>query len=326
MKSMLNRTFSGLALAIGVAVLSACASNTPSKHDHAQYLSQFKQRNQFAERTVVRSDGHAINAREFGAEKKGQQATIVMMHGFPDNQHLYDLLVAELANSRHVITFDFLGWGKSDSPVGMKYPVAVQTQDIDAIMKQFELASVEIVVHDLSGHAGIDWAIANETKIDKLVLLNTYYHSMPTLKAPEAIEFYSRASLLRDIAVWGATKAPTRFASGVESQLTKFFSNEPVRDQFLPIFSRSAAHMRGAFFSSVSLLWNEIETRDRLVDRLREFKKPVRIIFGADDPYLNSGVALEFSKLFSNQRLVMVPKAGHYVQLDNAKAVAEAMR
>jgi haloalkane dehalogenase len=326
MKHLLKKALSGFALAVCVTALAACASGTPSKHDHAKYLSQFKQSNQFVEHTVVRSDNHSINAREFGREKKGQQATIVMMHGFPDNQHLYDLLVAELASSRHVITFDFLGWGKSDSPIGMTYPVAVQTQDIEAIMKQFELTKVDIVVHDLSGHAGIDWAVANEAKVDKLVLLNTYYHSMPTLKAPEAIEFYSKAGLLRDIAVWGATKAPTRFAAGVESQISKFFSNQAVSDQFVPIFSHSAAYMRPAFFSSVSLLWNEIETRDRLVDRLRGFKKPVRIIFGADDPYLNPGVALAFSQVFSNHQLVMIPNAGHYVQLDNAKAVARAMQ
>jgi haloalkane dehalogenase len=32
----------------------------------------------------------------------------VLLHGFPDNRHLYDRLVPELAR-RRVVTFDFLG-------------------------------------------------------------------------------------------------------------------------------------------------------------------------------------------------------------------------
>ena len=68
------------------------------------------------EHTLQRKDGYSINAREFGLAYKGKKPSIVMLHGFPDNQHLYDLLVAQLGSSNHVVTFDFLGWGQSDKP------------------------------------------------------------------------------------------------------------------------------------------------------------------------------------------------------------------
>jgi haloalkane dehalogenase len=323
----LNRTFVSLLLGVAFIVsLAGCASSVSTKENYSKYVDQFQRDTPYIEHTVARADGNLLNAREFGKSNQGKLPTMVMMHGFPDNQHLYDLLVAQLTSTRHIITFDFLGWGKSQSPVGMQYPVATQRQDIEAVVQKFELTNLEIVVHDLSGHAGIDWATANETKVARLILLNTYYHSMPTLKAPDAIEFYSKPGLLKDLAQWGAMKSPSRFEAGVEQQLSQFMMNEAVRKQFVPLFTQSAAFMRPAFFSSVSNLWSEVQARDKQVAALSTFKKPVLIIFGSDDPSLNPGVAKELNKVFSNSSLNILQGAGHYVQLDQAKAVAQLIQ
>ena len=46
----------------------------------------------------------------------------MLMHGFPDNLHLYDRLVPHLTPPRRVVLFDFLGWGSSDKPAGYRLP------------------------------------------------------------------------------------------------------------------------------------------------------------------------------------------------------------
>src|SRR5687768_11055190 len=70
------------------------------------------------DRWVERGD-HRIHVRE----QAGEGPTIVLLHGFPDNHHLYDRLVPHLAG-RHVVVFDFLGWGESDKPVDHDYTFA----------------------------------------------------------------------------------------------------------------------------------------------------------------------------------------------------------
>lgn len=332
MKSVI-RLSSGLLGAALVTVafssLLGCAS-APSAEvrasNYRRYMEDFKSKNTFVEHTLSRADGHSINAREFGVAFKGKSPTIVMMHGFPDNQYLYDLLVPLLSNTRHVVTFDFLGWGKSQSPVGQKYPVSVQVEDIRTVMSGLKLDAVDVVVHDLSGHPGIDWALANSDKVAKLVLLNTYYTNTPTLKAPDAIEFYSKPGWLRDLATWGATKAPSRFEGGLASQLNQFITTTSIREKFVPIFVHDGAYMRPAFFSSVSYLWAEIEAREKELPRMRAFDKPVQIIFGENDPSLNPGVAADFQKIFKNSKLTMIKDAGHYVQLDKPEAIADLIR
>src|SRR5512145_3047358 len=105
----------------------------------------------------VRRDQHRIYAREY----PGEEPVIVLMHGFPDNMHLYDRLVPYLSPPRRVITFDFLGWGRSDKPSGYPYTAANQIGDLDAVITQLGLGQVVLVAHDASGPPAIDWALAH---------------------------------------------------------------------------------------------------------------------------------------------------------------------
>jgi haloalkane dehalogenase len=49
----------------------------------------------------------------------GTGVPLVLMHGFPDNIHLYDRLLPHLAGRRPVIRFDFLGWGSFGQATGL---------------------------------------------------------------------------------------------------------------------------------------------------------------------------------------------------------------
>src|SRR5690242_11616268 len=67
----------------------------------------------------VTHNGYRIAAYE----QKGAGPAIVLLHGFPDNHHLYDRVVSRL-KGRHVVTFDFLGWGASAKPSNYEYTFA----------------------------------------------------------------------------------------------------------------------------------------------------------------------------------------------------------
>jgi hypothetical protein len=56
-----------------------------------------------------------------------------------------------------------------------------------------------LVAHDASGPPAIDWTLAHLERVSALVLLNTYYNAMKTLRPPEAILLFS-APILRNIA------------------------------------------------------------------------------------------------------------------------------
>src|SRR5256712_9965101 len=136
---------------------------------------------------VVQRGSYHLYAREY----PGEEPAIALMHGFPDNLHLYDRLLPWLITSRRVVTFDFLGWGESDKPAGYPYTANNQTLDLDAVIEQLHLQQVVLVAHDASGPPAIDWALAHADRVAALVLLNTYYCAMPALRPPEAILLFS---------------------------------------------------------------------------------------------------------------------------------------
>ena len=73
--------------------------------------------------TFVQRDQHRIYVRDHS----GAEPAIILMHGFPDNVHLYDRLCPYLSPPRRVVLFDFLGWGSSDKPSGYLTPPTIRS-------------------------------------------------------------------------------------------------------------------------------------------------------------------------------------------------------
>ena len=268
----------------------------------------------------VQRGQHRIYVREY----PGEEPTIVLMHGFPDNLHLYDRLFPYLSPARRVITFDFLGWGTSDKPSRYPYTATNQVGDLDAVVTGLQLQQVVLVAHDASGPPAIDWALDHSERVAGLVLLNTYYCAMPTLRSPEAIWLFS-TPVVRTIArPMSRLFGDWLFRRMYQWQVGRFFRDAEIRERFVPLLYQqfdAAPSARPAFFRLNEDLLSTVRSRTQALPRLREFRRPVRIIFGDADPYLNTGVARRFNELFPTSELFLVPGARHFVQLDEPAQV-----
>jgi pimeloyl-ACP methyl ester carboxylesterase len=271
--------------------------------------------------TVVRRDQHRIHVRDH----PGAGPPIVLMHGFPDNLHLYDRLVPYLSPPRRVVLFDFLGWGRSDKPSGYPYTTANQVGDLDAVLTQLGLDQVVLVAHDASGPPAIDWALDHPERVAGLVLLNTYYCEMPTLRRPEAIWLFS-TPVVRSV----ARPVSQMFGNWVfrrmyRWQVGRFIRDADVRREFVPLLYQqfdATPSARPAFFRLNEDLLPMVRSHTEKIPRLREFQRPVRIIFGDADYTLNSGVARTFHEFLPRSELYLIPGARHFVQLDEPEQVA----
>jgi pimeloyl-ACP methyl ester carboxylesterase len=269
----------------------------------------------------VRRDRHQIYVRDY----PGDEPAIVLMHGFPDNLHLYDRLVPYLSPHRRIVTFDFLGWGRSDKPSGYPYTTHNQVGDVDAVVTQLGLAPVTLVAHDASGPPAIDWALAHDEAVAGLVLLNTYYCDMPTLRRPEAIWLFS-TPVVRNV----ARPVSKMFGNLIFRrmywwQVGRFIRDADVRREFVPLLYQqfdATPSAQGAFFRLNEDLLPTVRSRTKMIPKLKEFRRPVRIIFGAADYTLNSGVARTFHEFLPGSELFLIPGARHFVQLDEPEQVA----
>ena len=105
----------------------------------------------------------------------------------------------------------------------------------------------------------------------------------------------------------------------------RFFRDAGVGARFIPRLYEQftvspTAHE--AFFGLNRDLLSALRSRTAEVPRLRRFSRPVRIVFGAADPYLNRRVAKRFHELLPTSELFLLPGTRHYVQIDEPQQVA----
>jgi haloalkane dehalogenase len=277
------------------------------------------QEHPYAEHRILRG-ASAIHARHYA----GTSPALVLMHGFPDNLHIYDRLIPYLGD-RQVITFDFLGWGASDKPADYPYTSRQQEGDLQAVLDALGVEQVVLVPHDASGPVAINWALDHPERVSALVLLNTYYAHAPTLRFPEFISLFADpayAALTRamaktpDVARWLLTWQGGQFAGGGQGA-------EMLLPMVVPQFANTPSTFP-AFIALTSDLQATLQADTRRLPLLKTFERPVRIIFGAGDPYLNPGVAEHFHAAFPASELFLLHK-GHWPQLDGPEEVARLL-
>src|ERR671931_1871363 len=108
-------------------------------------------------------------------------------------------------------------------------------------------------------------------------------------------------------------------------QVGKFIRDADVRREFVPLLYQqfdATPSARPAFFRLNEDLLSTVRSGTRIAPTLKEFSRPVRIIFGGADPYLNKGVAQKFHELFPRSELFILPSARHFVQMDEPEEVA----
>jgi len=68
----------------------------------------------FTEHRIPRDRG-SVYVRDFA----GSGPAFLLLHGFPDNSHIYDDLIPQLVSAgRRTVAIDFLGFDSSDKPEG----------------------------------------------------------------------------------------------------------------------------------------------------------------------------------------------------------------
>ena len=198
------------------------------------------------------------------------------------------------------------------------------------VIEHLQLVSVVLVAHDASGPPAIDWALDHPERVSALVLLNTYYCRMPgRLRPPEAIWLFSTPIvrwITAPVSMWFGGLV---FRRMYEWQVGRFFRDAKVRARFVPqLYDQFAVSPSAheAFFGLNRDLPSTLRSRTAEIPRLRRFSRPVRIVFGAADPYLNRRVAERFHELLPSSELFLLPGARHYVQMDEPQEVARLIR
>src|SRR4051794_16438415 len=174
---------------------------------------------EFIEHRVPRPEG-SLYARDYA----GTGPAFVLMHGFPDNLHIWDDLIPYLvASGRRVVTFDFLGFGASDKPAGGTYSFKQQLGDLEAVVEGLGLGKIVPVAHDSSGMATLNYALIHPAGVDSVIMLNSAYSEDSTVLWPEMITLFATKSM--QALAMAIAQSPEQFGWLLRWQQKKFLDS-----------------------------------------------------------------------------------------------------
>jgi pimeloyl-ACP methyl ester carboxylesterase len=288
------------------------------------------EKNADAEVTVrsVRTPHGRVNA----SDRDGDGPAVVLMHGFPDDSRIYDLLTPELSPQRSV-ALDFVGHGHSERPKLNSNASAEHTSQLGAVLDSLGLDRVTLVGHDAGGPVAIDYALSQPHRVGHLVLLNTYYGRAPALRFPEMISLFAddKFTPLSDAMMaddnqrlWLINHTGRQFGAdpldpkgvGVISVFPQFFGDDQSPNAVPAIRSWTAA------------LSGDLDRQDERIasGELRALEVPVTLLFGVEDRYLSLELAYHIAGLFHRADLHGVEDASHWPQWDQPSKVAQMIK
>jgi len=105
---------------------------------------------------------------------EGTGDPVLLVHGTPTWSFEYRHVIAALSKRHRCIAPDHLGFGLSERPAGFAYAPAAHAAALREFVGAIGLDRYTLVVHDFGGPIGLPLALGPDSRVQKLVILNSF--------------------------------------------------------------------------------------------------------------------------------------------------------
>ena len=200
------------------------------------------------------------------------------------------------------VVIDHLGYGYSDKPDNIEYPVELFVECVKQTLDQIGVSRYTLVGNSLGGAVALRFAVDHPKNVERLVLM-----------APGGIE-----------------NQPDYFLMpGMAKMKEVFMSAEPVTEARLKDFFQSAFVVNREVVDDqlVHERWESMKLQNpqvmktmkvpNMADRLGEIKCPALGFWGMNEQIMPETGILKLAKGMPHMRMVTVPQAGHWVMIEH---------
>jgi pimeloyl-ACP methyl ester carboxylesterase len=122
----------------------------------------------------------------------GKGTAIVMLHGFLENQKMWDNYAEIFSKKNRVITIDLLGHGETEC-MGYVHSMEDNADAVHAVLAELRIRKVILVGHSMGGYVALAFAELYPENVKGLVLLNS------TAKADSAERKLNRSRAVKAV-------------------------------------------------------------------------------------------------------------------------------
>jgi pimeloyl-ACP methyl ester carboxylesterase len=253
----------------------------------------------------------------------GHGDPVLLIHGFPTSSRDWQPLVSQMDPEFTWISFDLLGFGRSDKPVDFDYTMAAQADLAEAVLAHFGVRECRVLAHDY-GDTVAQELLARQLEgssawtMQQLCLLNGGL--FPEAHKPRLIQKLLASPLGGLIA--RLTRYP-RFAATMNQICKRPLAEAELRSMWELIEHNDG---RAVMPRLIRYMAERRRMRSRWVGALEQARIPMRLIDGIDDPISGAQLVRRYRELVPRADVVELAGVGHYPQLEAVEDVAAAFR
>lgn len=270
------------------------------------------------EKKTVTVDALEWFYREDNPVNPNNKLPVLFLHGLVSQGYSWSLVANDLAeNGYQSFAPDWIGTGFSSKPDQRDFaynPDAFIAALADLI-SSLELEKIYLVAQGFLGSVGIQYALRNPDKIEKLVILNAPLNT--DAKLPWKIQQFG-LPLVGDALVQDPLLVDRTLESG---------SRYSISDGDLDIYRRPFLQSSNAG-KSLSATVRNLQLKEAMTEietGLKQWEKPTLIIWGVMDPWLKIEAVEQLAKSKNNIELVKIPEGAHYPQEHWSEKVSNAL-
>ncbi|HMT05747.1 MAG TPA: alpha/beta fold hydrolase [Solirubrobacterales bacterium] len=242
---------------------------------------------------------------------QGSEA-VVFIHGNPGSASDFTALVSEAGLLRRAIALDLPDFGESIAAPGFTHTLDEYSAFVGDALEALGIRRAHLVLHDLGGPIGLNWAAWHTGRIAGVTLINTgvlagyKWHrtarAWQTPLAGEALQAITfRSAFRRTISKQEPRGLPREFLDGMYDNYDR--------------------RTRRAVLDLYRDLKKIGSTSKDLIPKLAAADPPCLVIWGAGDPYIPVAFADRQRSAFPRAQVNILPGSGHWPFIDDAPAV-----
>ena len=250
----------------------------------------------------------------------GDGDPVVLMHGIPVSSYLYRKVLPLLAaDGLRGIAFDLPGLGLAERPEDFDYSWTGLGRWTGEAIDALGIDSCHLVLHDIGGPIGMEWAARHPERVKTLTVLDTLL----------AVEGFRRVwsmalaapPLLGRLWVMSTRPPAARWLFYMQGIANRSATPAHEVDAHLALLTRGDG---GRAFQRIVRGFEPTAEKERLyMEGLRDSNWPSRVLWGRDDPALDLDQRDVIAAALGVEPTTLPAK--HFLQEDQAPAVATAI-
>ena len=240
---------------------------------------------------------------------------LLLLHGMSSSADTFRELISELAQSYWIVAPDIPGFGGSEDM--RPYTFFHLTRWLRAFVVELGTGPVHLAGHSFGGALAVSYALAEPDDVRKLVLL------APSILRPGKYPPWLRRFARSSVTEWVLELGISASRVMLQRQMRAAFYNPSKFDPSL--WERRKRDYLRARASAAVLRASALHD---IRDELHRIKQPSCIIWGTDDPVLESDDAAILSDLMpgSYTDLHLLPECGHIPHIEQYGQVIEILQ